>query len=148
MKPSNTWSPLSNVTVNLKPSSDYQKLLIVIYGIALVALWMSNIYWVFNLILILNLSIYCLYLSRQKTPGSSCVQIQYIQQQWRVYRSSVQFKQYQVVRIKFDFGWLMWLIFENKRETVPVSRQHVLLFYDQTTPDSHRLLRVLLRVLN
>ena len=48
---------------------------------------------------------------------------------------------HQTARVKFDFGWLMWLVFEG------ASRQHILLFRDQIDLDEHRLIRVLLRVL-
>lgn len=108
---------------------------------ALLALFESNLYWLLALILSLFLSTYFIYLSRLKTPGAHCVQIQYLEQQWRIYSVSTQFKAYKTARVKFDFGWLMWLVFEG------ADRQHVLLFRDQINLDEHRLIRVLLRVL-
>lgn len=113
----------------------------VIYAVALLALFESNLYWLLGFILSLFLSTYFIYLSRLNTPGADCLQIQYIEQQWRVYSLPTVYTAHQTARVKFDFGWLMWLVFEG------TSQQHVLLFRDQINSDEHRLIRVLLRVL-
>jgi hypothetical protein len=110
------------------------------YGVVVLALLTSNFYWLLCFILSVSLSAYFIYLSALGTPGAACIQIQYIKQQWRVYKTPMQFKMYSSARIKFDFGWLMWLIFEGE------STKHVLLFRDQISLDDHRLIRVLLRV--
>jgi hypothetical protein len=111
------------------------------YGVALLALFESNLYWLFSFILSLFVSAYFIFLSCLKTPGADCIQIQYLEQQWRIYAVKTQFKVCKAARVKFDFGWLMWLVFEGS------PRQHVLLFRDQISLDEHRLIRVLLRVL-
>ncbi len=141
MKPLNTWSPLSNVTVSLKSSKDYQKLLFLLYGVAVVALLQSNFYVLFSVALIAVLSIYFVFLWRLQTPGAPCVRLQYIEQKWRVYPIDKHFEVCDSVRIRFDFGWLMWLVLQSQ-----AGPKHVLLFRDQLTPDENRLLRVLLRV--
>ncbi|MDX2346752.1 MAG: hypothetical protein QNK11_07780 [Legionella sp.] len=141
MKPSSTWSPLSNVTVNLKASKDYQKLLMLMYAVVAIALFTSDFYGLFSFILSFCFSAYFIYLSRLKTPGAFCVRIEYIQQQWQIYQTPTQFEIYKTARIKFDFGWLIWLVFEGE------SKLQVLIFRDQISLDAHRALRVLLRVI-
>ncbi|MCH9757305.1 MAG: hypothetical protein K0U37_08975 [Gammaproteobacteria bacterium] len=116
------------------------------YVVLVIALFQSHFYWVFDVFLIGVMSAYFIFLWRMQTPGSPCVQIQYLEQQWRIYNKREQFECYQLVRIRFDFGWLMWLVFQNQLETRQSSRTHVLVFQDQLYADESRLLRALLRV--
>jgi hypothetical protein len=129
------------------------------YGMVMFALLQSNIYWVFSLILSLILSVYFIHLWRIKTPGAACTKIQYIEQQWRVHAheshplptchglSAASIETYHNIRIRFDIGGLMWLVFEKKMHAKKVTRKHILLFQDQMHIDEHRMFRVLLRVL-
>jgi hypothetical protein len=112
------------------------------YGVVVLAVFSSNFYGLSKFILILGCGAYFIYLKHLETPGSACVQIQYLEQQWRIYKTPRQFEIHQTARMKFDFGWLMWLVLEGE------STQHILLFRDQINPDDHRLLRVLLRALD
>lgn len=112
-------------------------------------LFQSSIYWVFRVILVFVLGVYFVYLWRLKTPGASCSKIVYSAGQWHVDvlptrhgLSEAPIVVYQNVRIKFDIGGLMWLVFEHA-----VHGRHVLLFQDQMALNEHRMLRVLLRVL-
>lgn len=116
------------------------------YGVVVIALFQSNVYWILDVVLMGAMGAYFVFLWRMQTPGASCVQIQYFEQQWRVYSQTNQFETYQTVCIRFDFGWLMWLVFLSQSETGQVIRKHILLFQDQMTSDENRLLRVLLRV--
>ncbi len=111
------------------------------YGATAAALFQSNLYWLVDMMLMGALGLYFIYLWRLKTPGAAVVQISHVEQQWRVYSQTNQFETYQTVRVRFDFGWLMWLVFENQS-----MRKHVLLFQDQFNADDSRLFRVLLRV--
>ncbi|MDF1646140.1 MAG: hypothetical protein P1U61_04030 [Legionellaceae bacterium] len=148
MNRSSTWSPLSNVTVNLKSSKDYQKFLVLMYCFLAVALFQSNFYGMVDVVLMLALGVYFVFLGRLKTPGAACVQIQYIEQKWQITDTKHQIEIYQTVRVRFDFGWLMWLVFQNIAEQGQHSRKHVLLFQDQITSNERHLLRVLLRMVS
>lgn len=118
------------------------------YCFLAVALFQSNFYWMVDVILVVVLGVYFVFLWRLKTPGAACVQIQYIEQQWQITDAKHQIEIYQTVRVRFDFGWLIWLVFQKLTEQGQHSRKHVLLFQDQITSNERHLLRVLLRMVS
>lgn len=87
------------------------------------------------------------YLWRRQTPGARCSELNYTKNRWVLLDDATgELVAYSEVRMRFDFGWLMWLVFENKSVLEKNRRRDILVFQDQITPDEHRLLRLILRV--
>lgn len=82
-----------------------------------------------------------------KTPGASCVKITYADKAWQFYVSESEVIKFSAARIRYDFGWLMWLVFESPADQGKAKpyQKHLLVFYDQIKPDEHRWLRLVLR---
>lgn len=116
-----------------------------LYGVVVMALFQSKLPWILSLIFTYVLGVYFLRLWRLKTPGSPCEKLLYTAERWHVYSEQNSFEPYQTVQLRFDFGWLMWLVFENTSETEKSTRKHILLFQDQMVADDSRLIRLILR---
>ena len=143
----NTWSPLSNATVRLKPSRDYLRLLVVVHGLAVLALCQSACPMGLIVVLTFVLAAHGSYAWRRETPGARCSELHYTKERWLLLDDVTgELVAYTNGRIRFDFGWLMWLVFENKSALKKPRRRDVFVFQDQITPDEHRLLRLILRV--
>ena len=117
MKPSDTWLPLSNVTVNLKPSKIYQKILLLVYIFLIAVLFCAHFPYGLDVGLLLFFSVYFFRLFHLRTLDS--------------------FETYQIENVKFDFGFALLLIFKNETTT----RQ--LIFQDQVNSEIYRIIRVL-----
>ena len=143
----NTWSPLSNVTVRLKPSRDYLRLLVLVHGFSVIALFQSACPTGLIAALTCVLAAHGSYLWRRKTPGARCSELNYTKERWLILDDTTgELVVYAEARVRFDFGWLIWLVFENKAASEKTRRRDVLLFQDQINSDEHRLLRLVLRV--
>ncbi|MDF1827458.1 MAG: hypothetical protein P1U39_04185 [Legionellaceae bacterium] len=144
----NTWSPLSNVTVRLKPSRNYVYLLVLVHACAVIALFQTACPPGLIVTLAFALAAHGSYLWRRKTPGSCCSQLMYAQERWWVLDDSTgELVAYAEAQIYYDFGWLMWIVFKQEASLFTKKRQRdVLVFHDQMNPDEHRLLRLILRV--
>ena len=139
----NTWSPLSNVTVRLKFSRDYLRLIVFVHAVAAIAVFQSACPVGLVCALAFALAAHASYLWRQKTPGVLCSELHYWRESWSLLDDTTgELVAYSEVQVRFDFGWLMWLAFKNP------SRRDVFVFQDQLLPDEHRLLRLALRVNN
>lgn len=147
MKTSSAWSPLSNVTVRLSPSRDYPKLLVLMYGLTVVALFSSQLPYALSVILTLGLVMHAYHAWGQKTPGARCSELYYTQRRWLVLDDTTgELLAYTKARVRFDFTWLMWLVFEDEKAGKSKRRLHVLIFGDQMRAHEHHLLRLALRV--
>ncbi|MDF1677521.1 MAG: hypothetical protein P1U32_02365 [Legionellaceae bacterium] len=116
------------------------------YVLVVFALFQSNFYWPFQWLFVFLMSVYFIFLWRIETAGIVCSQIQYLNKVWHVYCKHKSVERYYSARVRFDFGWLMWLVFNNQQETGKSTRRHVLLFRDQLNDNDSRLLRVVLRL--
>lgn len=144
----NIWSPLSNVTVRLKPSRDYLYLLVLVHICAVIALLQTACPPGLIVVFIFILAAHGSYLWRQKTPGACCSELSYAQERWWVLDDRTgELMTYTEAQVYFDFGWLMWIVFKEEASLFTKKRQQdVLVFHDQINPDEHRLLRLILRV--
>jgi hypothetical protein len=143
----NTWSPLSNVTVRLKPSRDYLRLLVLVHGFAVIALLQTACPTGLIAALACVLAAHGSYLWRRKTPGARCSELNYAKESWLILEDTTgELVVYDEAYVRFDFGWLIWLVFKNASKLDKTPRRDVLLFQDQISPDEHRLLRLVLRV--
>jgi len=88
------------------------------------------------------------YLWRRKTPGACCSELTYAEERWWVLDDSTgELVTYSEAQVRFDFGWLMWVVFKEDASLFEKKRQQdLLVFHDQINPDEHRLLRLALRV--
>ncbi len=116
------------------------------YGFVIVALFQSNLYWLIQLLIVFSLSAYFIFLWCIEAPGAICSQIQYLDSAWHVSLKHQSVECYHSARVRFDFGWLMWIVFNNPQETGKSATRHVLIFQDQLSKDDSRLLRVVLRL--
>lgn len=143
----NTSSPLSSVTVSLKPSRDYLRILILVHGFAVMALLQTACPRGLIATLTCVLAAHGSYLWRRQTPGARCSELNYVKACWWVLDDTTgELVVYDEACVRFDFGWLMWLVFKNTAKSNTTPRRDIILFQDQITPDEHRLLRLVLRV--
>lgn len=144
----NTWSRLSNVTVRLKPSRHYLYLLALVHGFAVMVLFQTACPPGLMVPLIFILAAHGSYLWRQKTPGACCSELIYAQERWWVLDDRTgELVTYTDAQVRFDFGWLMRVVFKDDASLFEKKRQQdVFVFHDQVSSDEHRLLRLVLRV--
>ncbi len=147
----NTWSPLSNITVRLKHSRDYLKLLVLLHGFSVIALLQTACPRGLIVALTCVLAAHGSYLWRRKTPGACCSELNYTKEHWLVLDDTTgELVAYTEAYVRFDFGWVMWMVFKNTAEDASVlNQQHrcdVMVFHDQMSQDEHRLLRLVLRI--
>jgi len=118
-----------------------------VHGFAVIALFQSACPTGLIAVLTFVLAAHGSYLWRRKTPGARCSELNYTKERWLILDDTTgELVTYTEAHVRFDFGWLMWLVFENKSALEKIPKQNVLLFQDQITPDEHRLLRLVLRV--
>jgi hypothetical protein len=87
------------------------------------------------------------YLARLKTPGMRCSEMQYTGGRWLLLDDTTgELMAYTEVRVRFDFGWLMWLVFKKPLDVTHARRRDVLIFRDQIAASEHHMLRLRLRV--
>ncbi|MDF1684362.1 MAG: hypothetical protein P1U36_06855 [Legionellaceae bacterium] len=144
----NTWSPLSNVTVRLKHSRDYLYLLVLVHAFAVIALFQTACPAGLIATLVFVLAAHGSYLWRRKTPAVCCSELTYAKERWWVLDDSTgELLTYTEAQVRFDFGWLMWVVFKEDAALFEKKRQRdVIVFQDQINSDEHRLLRLVLRV--
>ncbi len=142
-----TWSPLSNVTVHLKPSRDYLKLLLLIHALAAYALFQSACPRVLCVFLMGGLIYHLAYLARLKTPGGQRSEVHYTGGRWQLLDDTTgELMVYSKASVRLDFGWMMWLLFQEPFDVSHAARQSVFVFRDQLSSAEHHMLRLRLRV--
>ena len=76
-----------------------------------------------------------------------CSEMQYTGGRWLLLDDTTgELMAYTEVRVRFDFGWLMWLVFKKPLDVTHARRRDVLIFRDQIAASEHHMLRLRLRV--
>lgn len=115
------------------------------YVMTIFVIFYSMVDWWFSILLASFFTMYFLYLSELKTPGTPINHIHYVNHQWMLYRDSELVGSFEKVVIRFDMCgliWLEWCMPINHEET----KRSLFIFRDQCDPDAYRLLRILIRI--
>lgn|GEM_PF-6545983 len=101
-------------TVSLKPSHDYNKLILLLYGLAVFGIVGLSLAWGVQLLLLLVASIYFKYLWHLNLPGKLYL--------------------HELTGLKYDLGFCLCVLTQNHGAK--------LIFQDQLKPDELRALRL------
>ena len=130
--------PIYTLTIAFKPSNDYRKLVLLIYGLALIALLHSTCSAWIGVPIGLLLVMHVYPLLRCGLPMKGYHQLIYQGERWFLQTSMGATRSYTQVLVRMDMGLLMWIDLLDE-ETC----HRMVLFHDQLSTEQRRQLYLL-----
>lgn len=132
---------LFNYTVVFGKSTDYLRLMAVVYVLAWFMLLTSGLGIIGKLLSSLLLLIQWFLIWRNPTPQPRCLSLEYLNKKWFLIQKDGRTKLFTHHRVLVEAGlfFILYLFSDN-------SHKVVVIFFDQILPDNYRALRILEKI--
>lgn len=134
--------PLSDIKITLdKPSMDYQRVCIVIYGVAMLMLWYSVAWLYAKICLSIFLCTILIKLVRQNIPYPVYTSLRFYKQGWHLHHKNGLVLTYTQAQIRVDTGFFLLLTLTDE-----ATQKNIVIFNDQLSIFERRMLYLIEKI--